>query len=136
MLKQETTHLISLSLIDYKTVEYLMTVDRHRIKEVILFYCQQASEKALKAYLTEHNIDFKWIHDLTKLLASCKSVSKAFSNDKLYIYCSYLTPFAVITRYGSGRIINKFTMDDVHKAVRAMKRICNAVFKELDVNIN
>jgi len=61
------------------------------------FHCQQATEKALKAWLIANSVTFPFSHDLTRLLAICstrETAFQAFQTDALN-----LNPFAVEMRY-------------------------------------
>jgi len=62
-----------------------------------LFHCQQAAEKALKAYLTEHDINFRKTHDLVLLLDDC--INKDAGVSQFSEYAIMLTPLAVEFRY-------------------------------------
>ena len=42
--------------------------------EDALFHCQQAAEKALKAFLTAHDIRFRKTHDLDELASACEGI--------------------------------------------------------------
>lgn len=42
--------------------------------EDMLFHCQQAAEKALKAFLTAHDRVFRKTHDLDELATACEAV--------------------------------------------------------------
>ena len=44
------------------------------LPEDALFHCQQAVEKAAKAYLTFHEVAFRRTHDLDELAAGCESI--------------------------------------------------------------
>jgi HEPN domain-containing protein len=61
------------------------------------FHCQQAAEKALKAYLIAKNVEFPHIHDLKRLLDHCSRIDPSF--DALTAAALCLNPFAVATRY-------------------------------------
>ena len=61
------------------------------------FHCQQAAEKALKAYLTWQEEPFEKTHSLVALVGLCLKFSKDF--DALRSAATTLTPYAVITRY-------------------------------------
>ena len=39
-----------------------------------LFHCQQAAEKAMKAFLTAHNVVFRKTHDLDELASACEQI--------------------------------------------------------------
>ena len=62
-----------------------------------VYHCQQAVEKALKAFLTYHDILFEKTHDLTELLELSVTVEAAF--DLWREVAIELTPYAVQFRY-------------------------------------
>jgi HEPN domain-containing protein len=61
------------------------------------FHCQQAAEKALKAYLTWQEQPFEKTHSLVALVGLCLRFSAEF--DVLRTAATSLNPFAVTTRY-------------------------------------
>lgn len=61
------------------------------------FHAQQAAEKSIKAYLTAHDIDFPFIHNLEKLIELCAQRDPSFS--ALKPLAQELTPYAVELRY-------------------------------------
>lgn len=61
------------------------------------FHCQQAAEKAIKAYLIAEGVEFPFIHDLKRLLEYCLATDAAFEALTADALC--LNPFAVMTRY-------------------------------------
>lgn len=62
-----------------------------------VYHCQQAAEKALKAFLTYHDIPFGKTHDLTELVAQAIQVEASFS--EWQNVAGDLTPYAVWFRY-------------------------------------
>ena len=62
-----------------------------------VYHCQQAAEKALKAFLTYHDIVFEKTHDLRVLLEQSISVEPAF--EQWREVAEELTPYAVQFRY-------------------------------------
>ena len=65
------------------------------------FHCQQAVEKAIKALLVLHQIDFRKLHDigqLVRLLQASPSVPPAARIEGL----ESLTRYAVVARYPPG----------------------------------
>jgi HEPN domain-containing protein len=42
--------------------------------EDALFHCQQAAEKAMKAFLTAHDTTFRKTHDLDELASACEQI--------------------------------------------------------------
>jgi HEPN domain-containing protein len=61
------------------------------------FHAQQAAEKYIKAYLTAHEIDFPFIHNLEKLIELCVQRDPSFLSIKTL--GQELTPYAVGLRY-------------------------------------
>lgn len=60
---------------DLKKAKYTL---RGKFYRGVMFDCQQASEKALKAYLAFKNKPIIKTHDLIKLLESCVSFDNEF----------------------------------------------------------
>jgi len=65
--------------------------------EIICYHCQQAAEKALKAYLLYKDKEPPKTHDLKALVDLCIEVSPEFSD--IITECEYLSPFGVQPRY-------------------------------------
>lgn len=65
----------------------------------VSFHAQQAAEKALKALLIRHQVEFGKTHDLGQLLRLAEL--KAAGISKTLADAETLTPFAVHTRYPS-----------------------------------
>jgi HEPN domain-containing protein len=65
--------------------------------DVSLFHCQQAVEKALKAFLVWHNVPFRKSHDLRELGQQCVSVDPGLQ--PLARKAAPLAVFAWRTRY-------------------------------------
>jgi len=61
------------------------------------FHCQQAGEKALKAYLTWRDEPFERTHSLVALIAMCLPFDASF--ETLRSAATTLTPYAVALRY-------------------------------------
>ncbi len=61
------------------------------------FHCQQAAEKALKAFLQFHERDIDRTHDVVFLLAECTSIDAAFASWDAF--AGPLTSYAVQYRY-------------------------------------
>ena len=73
-----------------------MTKTENFSEEIVLFHCQQAVEKALKAFLDAHEITYHKIHDLEVLLSICINKDPSFAEIQ---FVALLTPFAVEIRY-------------------------------------
>lgn len=67
------------------------------VVEDALFHCQQAAEKALKAFLTWHDQPFRKTHDLDTLGQQCKPIDPTLRN--LLEDADLLTEYAWAFRY-------------------------------------
>lgn len=65
--------------------------------DMACFHAQQAAEKCIKAYLTAHEVEFPFIHNLEKLVELCARVDSSFMTIKTS--AQELTPYAVELRY-------------------------------------
>lgn len=85
----------------------------------ICFHAQQAAEKALKAVLLHHKIEFPLTHDLTQLLGLLEEAGIPVPPD--FSAVDTLTPYAVETRYpGSLTAIRK---EDVDTAILLAQKV-------------
>jgi HEPN domain-containing protein len=71
--------------------------DEKRLLDVAVYHCQQAGEKALKAYLTEHDTIFPKTHELGELLNLCLPTNHDF--ERLRHHAETLSPLAHQFRY-------------------------------------
>jgi HEPN domain-containing protein len=65
--------------------------------DIAVYHCQQAAEKAIKAYLTYRDIIFEKTHNLVALLAFCTPLEPAF--EQWREVARILTPYATEFRY-------------------------------------
>lgn len=65
--------------------------------EDLCFNAQQAAEKAIKALLIQHNIEFPYVHDLAELLTLLERAGLEIPESVRQ--AERLTRFAVFTRY-------------------------------------
>jgi len=65
--------------------------------DTAVYHCQQAAEKALKAYLTLKETPFLKIHDLSFLIEQCKELDMDF--EQIKDISAILTPYAIAFRY-------------------------------------
>jgi HEPN domain-containing protein len=103
---------------DIAAVRTLASEDKLGFGLIIVFHCQQAAEKFLKACLTRHRIDFPKTHDFETLLNLCQKISPSFQN--LGQPASRLQPFAVQARY-TFRDAAETTID---QAIVDMETVC------------
>ncbi|MBU0967469.1 MAG: HEPN domain-containing protein [Proteobacteria bacterium] len=64
---------------DLRSAARLMSGDGEALLDTAVYHCQQAAEKALKAYLTAHGVIFPKIHLLMPLLALCTDIDNSFT---------------------------------------------------------
>lgn len=69
----------------------------HPYLDTAVYHCQQAAEKALKSFLTYHDIPFGRTHDLTELVKLAEGVEPGFAT--WMATAQELTPYAVQFRY-------------------------------------
>jgi HEPN domain-containing protein len=65
--------------------------------DTAIYHCQQAVEKALKAFLLYHDVKFEKIHNLNALIDMCAEVEPGIT--ELSDAASNLTPHATAFRY-------------------------------------
>jgi HEPN domain-containing protein len=65
--------------------------------EDLCFNAQQATEKAIKALLIQHDIEFPYVHDLSSLLTLLEGAGQELP--EFVKQAERLTRFAVFTRY-------------------------------------
>ncbi len=82
---------------DYRSAEILLYQVEIPEIDTACFHCQQCAEKYMKAFLTEHNVDFPRNHDLVRLLALCLTIDEGFETIREYL--RRLENYGVIIRY-------------------------------------
>ena len=68
---------------------------RHKAYEAILYHCQQAAEKMLKAYLISKGSN-PWGHDLDALRTACADFDKGLNGARLTGHCVFLMSFTAV----------------------------------------
>ena len=92
-----------------------------------LFHCQQAIEKAMKAFLAWHRQPFRKTHDLRALGDQCVSLDGTL--DPLADRVSTLTPYAVQYRYPFD--LAAPTADQAEEAIALASEFVNAIVTRL-----
>jgi len=95
--------------------------------DTAVYHCQQAAEKALKAYLTLKDAPFNKIHDLAVLISQCAEFDRGFED--LNALSDVLTPYATAFRY-PGDIMEP-TAPDAEEAVVMAERIVAFVLQRM-----
>ncbi len=90
------------------------------------FHCQQAAEKAIKAYLIAENVEFPFIHDLKRLLDCCSRKDPAF--EVLIPAALRLNPFAVLTRYDDAFWPGPEEVQEALESARAIRQFIQERF--------
>jgi HEPN domain-containing protein len=70
------------------------------LPEMAAYHAQQAAEKALKAFLTAHDVPFRRTHELVPLLAACLCLDTSLQ--PLLAAAQTLSPYATRFRYPGG----------------------------------
>jgi HEPN domain-containing protein len=65
--------------------------------EDLCFHAQQAAEKAIKAFLIKHGVEFPYVHDIAQLLTLLEEIGQLIPEQ--IREAERLTRFAVISRY-------------------------------------
>ncbi len=79
-----------------RSAERLLTVTPP-LFDTAVYHCQQAAEKALKAYLTLQDSPFQKIHVLSTLIEQCLVFDHSF--ESIRDVADILTPYATAFRY-------------------------------------
>jgi len=102
--------------------------DHHPMQiEIICYHCQQAAEKALKAFLLFHDREPPKTHSLENLVDLCREIANEF--DDILDDCEYLNPFSVQPRYPFGLEI---TEEDAISSISKCEKI--VVFTKNRIN--
>jgi HEPN domain-containing protein len=95
--------------------------------DAVVYHCQQAAEKALKAYLTYQRVSFRKTHDLGLLVELCLVSEPRFQC--LEDVADVLTPYATEFRY-PGNIIEP-ERHEAEEALRMAASVVNLVTEAL-----
>lgn len=107
---------------DLKTLEAAIGVEAF---DTACFHAQQASEKALKAFLISADVEFPFTHNLTKLVGLCATVNPVFL--PLADVAESLTPFAVELRYDAEFWPDEEKAKDAQQRAREIVETVNRV---------
>jgi len=82
---------------DLKVAQILFDENNFQFYQIIIFHTQQAVEKMIKAFMINHDIAFKKIHNLNKLLSMIEHI-EGFE-EGAYDYIDIFNKFSVEVRY-------------------------------------
>jgi HEPN domain-containing protein len=71
-----------------------LSSERDRFRDIVVFHCQQAVEKYVKAVLVRHQVEFRKTHDLERLLQVLRGVEPSIADG--LARAKWLTPFGAI----------------------------------------
>lgn len=112
---------------DFELAKHLLA-ERALFWNAVVFNCQQAAEKYLKAFLAWHQVAFPKTHDLEQLLDLVMTVDADLSESLRDVIV--LTPYGVELRYPGDR--PDATSDETRDAVQLASRVRDAVMKHLE----
>ena len=115
--------------LDARAAEHLLA-DGVDLAEPALFHCQQAAEKALKAFLAWHRT-FARRHNLVALLNLCAEVKSDFTS--LQAAAVALTPYAVAFRYPGE--LPAPTAEQAEEALQLMREVLTFVLERLPTDV-
>lgn len=95
------------------------------------FHCQQATEKALKAFLTWHDLPFRKTHDLAEVGQRCVVVDGTL--EAICREAERLTTFAWIFRYPGD--VDEPPPEEVADALVLARRVYDAVLARLPAEL-
>ena len=100
--------------------------------DTVIFHCQQAVEKYLKAYLIFQSTKFRFSHDLVYLLDMITQKDSDFA--KYYDTVSELQGYAIEIRYPNETIY--LSNDEVEKAMIIAKNVRELVIKKMNITVD
>jgi len=92
------------------------------------FHSQQAAEKYLKAYLTQHQVEFPKTHSIRELLDLVRTVDVELAD--LLLPAVALTPYGVEVRYPGD--LPEPSEKEADEAFALAKNVVDAVTKRMD----
>jgi HEPN domain-containing protein len=95
--------------------------------ESAVFHCQQAAEKAWKAFLFWHDVPLRKTHDLRELGQSCVAVDGSLA--AIAEEAEQLTPFAWVFRYPGEP--QELSAEEAQEALAIAQRVYEAVLARL-----
>lgn len=124
--KLEVSAWLTKSQQDLKSAEWLIS-SPDNLYNAVGFHCQQAAEKAVKAYLTWRDEPFEKTHSLVALISKCLPFDPAFEN--LRIAATTLTPYAVTFRYPGE--LPELAMEEAKQAIKLAHQVWSFVLDRI-----
>jgi HEPN domain-containing protein len=113
--------------VDLRTAKVLLDTDADDYFPCT-FHCQQSIEKFLKAYLVQHQIEFRKTHDIDEILDITDTFDETLRTE--IGSCTWLTPYGVEFRYpGEYHEVDFETAEEAFLAALLVKK---SIIKRLD----
>ena len=117
-MKEEVKSWLNKGFKDLDTAEKLLELEKY---EDAAFYCQQATEKSLKALIIHKTNSFPKIHDLSKLARLSNSP------ENIIEICSKLNPAYTVARYPDSP--KQYTEEDAENLLEYCKEVIEWIKK-------
>jgi len=126
---QKTAQWLEKARQDLKAGRILLAGTDEDVLGIIAFLCQQAVEKALKAYLNCKGIEPPRTHDLSRLVDLCIQLDSAFCafHDDVEV----LTPYAVEVRYPCD-LPESPSLETVSELIHLASKVLDLVTQKID----
>ena len=111
---------------DLRSARRLIT-DTPALLDTAAYHCQQAAEKALKAFLTLNDVPFPKTHLLLPLIEQCAEADLGFAD--FQEAAEFLTPFATAFRY-PGDVLEP-EQADVSEGIGLAEKILSCVLSRI-----
>jgi HEPN domain-containing protein len=115
---------------DLRRVAILLAVDPPDA-EGALFHAQQAAEKALKGFLTWHDVPFRKVHEIDEIGKQCAAVDSSLAN--LMSRADALTKYAWRFRYPGAPY--EPSLEEGRAALNLAREVMEAMLVRLPPNV-
>jgi HEPN domain-containing protein len=97
----------------------------------VVFHCQQACEKAMRAFLIWHGVPYRETHDLAEIGAECVEMDPSL--EQIVARVAPLTEYAWLYRYPGGP--EEPSREDTSEALNATHALSQAIIERLPEEI-
>jgi len=107
---------------DYLVAQHELKLAEPRTSEAVCFHAQQCVEKYAKAFLTEHEVEFEYTHNMLYLHRKCVEIDAEFKKNERGF--DILDDYAVDIRYPGISIKDEDAKEsfEIAKRIRALIR--------------
>lgn len=117
---------------DLRSAKLLGSAD-DELLDAAIYHCQQAAEKAVKAYLVGRGVTPEKTHDIRNLTIQAAVYEPRFN--ELVAKAAALTPYAWAFRYPNDLVETYPTRDEFEEALKQAQGICDFVLELLPKDI-